>query len=151
MHHLRRWALRHDLQRLATSYPHLECFRSMTATLDVQESFMTLRREKGQSTGLSALCMEHFGLPLSKRLQPVAELVSRSRGEGLNNGPAKPILIQFVCVCVPSTLMSRQTSDWGARPLAKEQLLYAALDAFCLLGLARKLPAEILQLQNFKA
>lgn len=72
---------------------------------------MTLRREKGQSTGLSALCVEHFGLPLSKRLQ---------------------------------------TSDWGARPLSKEQLLYAALDAFCLLGLARKLPAEILQTQNLK-
>lgn len=105
------FGLQHDLQRLAASYPHLECFRCMNATLDVQDSFMTLRREKGQSTGLSALCVEHFGLPLSKRLQ---------------------------------------TSDWGARPLSKEQLLYAALDAFCLLGLARKLPAEILQTQNLK-
>eukprot|EP00434_Breviolum_minutum_P026212 symbB.v1.2.023172.t1/scaffold2102.1/size90421/2 len=55
--------------------------------------------------------MEHFGLPLSKRLQ---------------------------------------TSDWAARPLAKEQLQYAALDAFCLLGLARKLPPEILDTQNLK-
>lgn len=63
------WRSRHDLQRLAASYPHLECFRCMNATLDVQDSFMTLRREKGQSTGLSALCAEHFGLPLSKRLQ----------------------------------------------------------------------------------
>eukprot|EP00435_Cladocopium_sp_Y103_P058504 s1151_g20.t1 len=105
------FGLQHDLQRLAASYPHMECFRCMNATLDVQESFMTLRRDKGQSTGLSALCVEHFGLPLSKRLQ---------------------------------------TSDWGARPLSKDQLLYAALDAFCLLGLARMLPAEILQTQNLK-
>lgn len=44
----------------------------------------------------------------------------------------------------------RQTSDWAARPLAKEQLQYAALDAFCLLGLARKLPPEILDTQNLK-
>lgn len=44
----------------------------------------------------------------------------------------------------------RQTSDWAARPLAKEQLQYAALDAFCLLGLARKLPPEILDAQNLK-
>lgn len=59
-------------------------------------------------TGLSSLCLEHFGLPLSKRLQ---------------------------------------TSDWGARPLSEEQLCYAALDAYCLLGLARELPSELATLQ----
>lgn len=47
----------------------------MNAVLDVQESFMTLNREKGQSTGLSALCMEHFGLPLSKRLHLIFQVV----------------------------------------------------------------------------
>lgn len=73
--HLWQLSLRHDLQRLAASYPHLECFRCMNAVLDVQESFMTLNREKGQSTGLSALCMEHFGLPLSKRLHLIFQVV----------------------------------------------------------------------------
>ncbi|CAK9059161.1 unnamed protein product [Durusdinium trenchii] len=105
------FGLPHDLQRLAASYPHLECFRCLKGAVDVQEAFMTLRREKGQATGLSALCLEHFGSPLSKRLQ---------------------------------------TSDWGARPLSRDQLLYAALDAFCLLGLARKLPAEVLQVQKLQ-
>ncbi|CAJ1406001.1 unnamed protein product [Effrenium voratum] len=100
------FGLQNDLQRLAASYPQLACFRCMRATLDVQEAFMALRRNKGQSTGLSALCTEHFGAPLSKRLQ---------------------------------------TSDWSARPLSREQVLYAALDAFCLLGLARNLPESAWQ------
>ena len=94
------FGLQNDVQRLAASYPHLECFRQINATLDLQETVMEARRNKGQTTGLSALCLEFLGSPLSKRLQ---------------------------------------TSDWGARPLSHEQLSYAALDAHCLLTLARKL------------
>eukprot|EP00930_Biecheleria_cincta_P074539 TRINITY_DN61756_c0_g1_i1.p1 TRINITY_DN61756_c0_g1~~TRINITY_DN61756_c0_g1_i1.p1 ORF type:complete len:762 (+),score=158.40 TRINITY_DN61756_c0_g1_i1:28-2313(+) len=98
------FGFRNDLQRLAASYPHLECFRRVQCVVDVQEAFLEARREGGQPSGLSALCMQHFGAPLSKRLQ---------------------------------------TSDWGSRPLTREQLLYAALDAHCLIGLARALPKDV--------
>merc|ERR1711871_892766 len=93
------YGLQHDLQRLAASYPHLACFQCITSVLDVQEAF--LKQADGKSSaGLAARCAEHFGAPLSKRLQ---------------------------------------ASAWGARPLTHEQLMYAALDAHCLIGLARKL------------
>ncbi|CAE7771154.1 EXD3 [Symbiodinium microadriaticum] len=111
------FGLQNDLQRLAASYPHLECFRRILGTLDLQEVLMEARRSKGQTTGLSALCLEFIGSPLSKRLQ---------------------------------------TSDWGARPLSREQLSYAALDAHCLLTLARRLHASpesirtCMQLQDLK-
>ncbi|CAE7197020.1 EXD3, partial [Symbiodinium pilosum] len=94
------FGLQNDLQRLAASYPHLDCFKQIYGTLDLQEALMEARRNKGQTTGLSSLCLEFLGSPLSKRLQ---------------------------------------TSDWGARPLRPEQLSYAALDAHCLLTLARTL------------
>mmetsp|Transcript_2724 Transcript_2724/g.10636 ORF Transcript_2724/g.10636 Transcript_2724/m.10636 type:complete len:1466 (+) Transcript_2724:66-4463(+) len=93
------YGLQHDLQRLASSYPNLDCFRCIRSVLDMQECF--LKKEGGKCpTGLSALCARHFGKPLSKRLQ---------------------------------------TSDWGSRPLTHEQVSYAALDAHCLIGLARTL------------
>jgi len=96
------FGLRQDLQRLAASYPHLECFRQVCGVLDVQEAWIHANGAKGGSaTGLSALCARHLGAALSKRLQ---------------------------------------TSDWGVRPLTEEQIVYASLDAYCLIGLAHILP-----------
>jgi len=104
------FGLRHDLQRLAESYPHLGCFARIDQVLDVQDAWVQVADGAG-ACGLSMLCERHLGKPLSKRLQ---------------------------------------TSDWGARPLSREQVEYAALDAYCLIGLAEALPADARQLCGFE-
>lgn len=123
---------KHDLRKLAASYPHMSCFSLVKNSLCLEEwarlSFpesVPKKLTQVRKCGMPAcvyLCISIFGPRYLARLtslsppSPVTSLQSLSK----------------LCELVLGAPLSKaqQRSNWGKRPLTKTQVEYAALDAF---------------------
>ena len=94
----------------------------------------------GFSEDLRRLRESYPGWDLPATVPSLRELRPPRGGGG---GGASSSLSALVCLHLGRPLDKRmQTSDWQRRPLSPDQLAYAAVDACCLVALARALDAE---------
>lgn len=103
------FALRQDLTMLQKSLPQMNlCLSSASCYLDLKDLWIRLKY------------MQSFSFPYKRAAKSGTSLSALSQ------------------VCLGKTLdKSNQLSNWAKRPLRRDQIIYAALDAYCLVQIYR--------------